>query len=284
MNFVNTLGAFNAAVALRPDIISCSWGSDIPNTLSAADLALEASVVAAVASGITVVLRRRQRARRLPRPASRGDLGGRRLHGRFGGLEASSYASGFQSNIYPGRRVPDICGLVGQRPKAIYIMLPVEPGDQIDTGNNAGDALFPDGDETSANDGWAAFSGTSAAAPQIAGVAALMKQLVPTITPLGVRSSLGSTARDVETGFCSPVSGIHNGLPALPGPDDATGPGLVDAYAAVAWAYVTRGAAASAVTPASMAEPPTNPDLAAAYWQGYTDAATFAHLRSAGYR
>src|SRR5262249_20139260 len=55
MNFVNTIGAFNAAVALRPDIITCSWGSHSPFFLSAADVALGASVAAAVASGITVI-------------------------------------------------------------------------------------------------------------------------------------------------------------------------------------------------------------------------------------
>ena len=28
INFVNSTGAFNAAVGLNPDIITCSWGSD----------------------------------------------------------------------------------------------------------------------------------------------------------------------------------------------------------------------------------------------------------------
>ena len=30
-----------------------------------------------------------------------------------GALRASDYASGFDSEIYPGRRVPDVSGLVG---------------------------------------------------------------------------------------------------------------------------------------------------------------------------
>ena len=56
MSFVNTIGAFNTAVGLRPDIITCSWGSSNPSgPLSAADLALAASISAAVASGITVI-------------------------------------------------------------------------------------------------------------------------------------------------------------------------------------------------------------------------------------
>src|SRR5262249_17923955 len=43
MSFVNSIGAFNAAVGLKPDIITCSWGSSIPfGPLSAADQALAA--------------------------------------------------------------------------------------------------------------------------------------------------------------------------------------------------------------------------------------------------
>ena len=38
------------------------------------------------------------------------------------------------------------------------------------------------------------------------------------------------TARDVTQGNCSPATGAN---PATPGPDDATGHGLVDAYKAV---------------------------------------------------
>lgn len=255
MNFVNTIGAFNAAVALNPDIITCSWGSHTPFGLSAADMVLETSVAAAVAAGITVIF-----------SAGNGHCGFPGQHpdvisagGAFvdedGSVQAANYASGFQSPIYLGRRVPDVCGLVGMRPKAIYIMLPVEPGDQIDTGN--GVAAFPDGDETDADDGWAAFSGTSAAAPQLAGVAALIKQVVPSITPSGVKSALMATARDVDAGSCSPVPDVHGGLPALPGPDDATGAGLVDAFGAVLSAYIASFSGAfSSSTPQ------------AAYWLG----------------
>ncbi|MEV0347562.1 hypothetical protein AB0H88_17495 [Nonomuraea sp. NPDC050680] len=33
-------------------------------------------------------------------------------------MEASDYASSFDSLIYPGRHVPDVCGLVGRQPRA----------------------------------------------------------------------------------------------------------------------------------------------------------------------
>ena len=102
---------------------------------------------------------------------------------RDGSMRASDYASGFMSNVYPGRRVPDVSGLVGMRPKAIYIMLPLSEGAAIDVGNAGG--THPNGDETPNNDGWAAFSGTSASCPQVAGVCALIKQACPRLTPGG---------------------------------------------------------------------------------------------------
>lgn len=229
MSFVNSTGAFNTAVGLKPDIITCSWGSsNREGPLSAPDIALAASISAAVASGITVIF-----------SAGNGQWGFPGQHPDVisaGGvfmdknerLQASDYASGFISNIYPGRRSPDLCGLVGMRPKASYIMLPVEPSDDIDTGL-AGNT-HPDGDETDVKDGWAAFSGTSAAAPQLAGAAALVKQACPTFTPVQVRNVLMQSARDVKTGNAS----VSTDSPAATtGPDIATGNGLVDAYKSV---------------------------------------------------
>jgi hypothetical protein len=234
LSFVNTIGGFNAAVGLNPNIITCSWGSSNRfGPLSAADTALAAAIATAVASGIIVIF-----------SAGNGHWGFPGQHPDVisaGGvfmnvdesLQASNYASGFMSNIYPGRRVPDLCGLVGMLPKAIYIMLPLEPGDSIDaTPWNAGGlqgGTFPNGDETANNDGWGAFSGTSAAAPQLAGAAALIKEACPRLTPADVKNILMTSARDVTMGNCNPATG---GNPATVGPDTATGNGLVDAHKA----------------------------------------------------
>ena len=102
-----------------------------------------------------------------------------------------------------------------------------QPGDEIDTGNGGG--TFPNGDETAKDDGWAAFSGTSAAAPQLAGVCALIKEVGPSLKPGQVRDILMSSVRDVTVGECHPR--FENS--AGPGFDLATGAGLVDADAAV---------------------------------------------------
>ncbi|HYH64551.1 MAG TPA: S8 family serine peptidase, partial [Urbifossiella sp.] len=206
MSPVNAAGAFNTAVGLQPDIITCSWGSHAPFVLSAADMALATAVAAAVAQGIIVIFSAGNGHAGFP--GQHPDVisaGGAFLDGD-GLLQASNYSSGFPSNIYSGRVVPDVCGLVGMQPRAMYIMLPVQPGDQIDVGNGGG--VFPTGDETAADDGWAAFSGTSAAAPQLAGVVALMKQAYPELTPALAKYLLASSAIDVTTGFCNAVPNV----------------------------------------------------------------------------
>jgi subtilisin family serine protease len=234
---VNSVGAFNAAVALSPDVISCSWGTSKRNPpLSAADQALAAAIASAVRQGIVVVFAAGNG--HWGFPGQHPDVisaGGAYMH-PDGTVEASSYASGFRSQLYPGRDVPDVCGLVGHQPQARYIMLPVEPNRKSDVESSGG--THPSGDETSDNDGWAAFSGTSAAAPQLAGVCALMKQASAKLSPPEASEILKQTARDVTSGRCNEVfppdepEGVA-GHPAGPGTDVATGHGLTDAFRAV---------------------------------------------------
>jgi hypothetical protein len=225
---VNTTGAFNAAAALNPHIITCSWGSSQRfGPLSPADQALAAAVAAAWASGIVVVFSAGNGSWGFPGQHPDVISAGGVFMNPDGTMRASDYASGFMSNVYPNRRVPDLSGLVGMLPGAKYIMLPLEPGDNIDTTGSGG--THPARDETASNDGWAAFSGTSAAAPQLAGAAALVKQACPRLSPAEVRDVLMRTARDVTTGTNHP----NFGNAAVVGPDTATGNGLVDAHRAV---------------------------------------------------
>jgi hypothetical protein len=226
INFVNSTGAFNTAVGLSPHIITCSWGQSIQfGPLSAANAAQGAAIAAAVAAGIVVVF-----------SAGNGHWGFPGQHPDVisaGGvhmaqnmsLQASNYSSGFASNVYPGRNCPDVSGLVGMQPGASYIMLPIQSGCAIDTDRAGG--TWPPKDQTTASDGWGAFSGTSAAAPQIAGVCALIKEACGKLTPAQVRDILKATAVDVTAG----TGAIGN--TAGPGFDLATGAGLVDANKAV---------------------------------------------------
>lgn len=226
---VNSIGALREAIALQPDIISCSWGSDErKGEISPYNRVLAATVSEAIRRGIIVVF-----------SAGNGQWGFPGQHpeviaagGAFiylngslkGKIEASSYASSFVSRIYPNRQVPDVCGLVGQLPHGSYIMLPVPPSCEADRRM----ALARDGTEES--DGWAAFSGTSAAAPQLAGICALMKQVNPKLTPAQAKQILEDTARDAVDGSSNPSS---SGASATKGLDLATGYGLADANLAV---------------------------------------------------
>jgi subtilisin family serine protease len=230
---IDPVGDINLAVAStpRPQILSNSWGYDVDYPGSSLTdpylIALEASVANAVAQGIIVCF-----------SAGNGHFGFPASHPEVlavGGvhvnyqpcqpaldLEASSYASSFDSTFYPGRHVPDFCGLVGRSVafEAPLIMLPVQQNSALDLPNSG-----------ASDDGWGIFSGTSAACPQVAGVVALLLGYDPTLTRLDVRQILRDSARDVTTGYSA------MGDAASPGPDAATGAGLVDAREA--WATMT---------------------------------------------
>lgn len=225
---LNATLAFKTAADLNPAIITCSWGWSIPgNTLPNWLKPLEAEVARAVKySGITVVFSAGNG--HYGFPAQMPEViaaGGVYAHRTFAvddfDLEASDYASSFTSKIYPGRTVPDVCGLVGMKPAGIYIALPLQPNCTIDQGLAGG--AYPNGDMTAKNDGWAVISGTSAAAPQVAGVCALLKQAQPSLSPELIKRILVASARDVKKGKSA------MGEKAGKGFDSATGAGLVDA-------------------------------------------------------
>ncbi|MEE9377450.1 MAG: S8 family serine peptidase [Candidatus Lokiarchaeia archaeon] len=227
---INPTLAFKTAVELNPAIITCSWGWSCKDALPNYLKPLESEIIRAVNKlGITVIFAAGNGQYgfpgQMPQVISAGGVYAHRsVRNDDFKLEASNYASSFISNIYPGRTVPDICGLVGMMPRGIYISLPLQPKCYIDQGLSGGG--FPDRDETDPDDGWAVLSGTSAAAPQIAGVCALLKQTQPSLAPELIKKILCASARDVEEGESR--MGDRAGI----GFDSATGPGLIDAYKA----------------------------------------------------
>lgn len=235
----NATLAFKTAADLYPAVLTNSWGyhlpgeTELPNFLKP----LEAAVTEAVTErGVAVCFSAGNGhvafPGMMPDVISVGGVHAREtLSGDDFDLEASDYASSFDSMIYPGRHVPDVCGLVGMQPRAAYIMLPVQPGCEIDTGLAGGS--FPDADETAADDGWAVISGTSASSPQIAGLCALLRQAQPGLSPALIKALLRASARDVTVGNSA------MGQPAGPGHDGATGAGLVDAHRAYVLARST---------------------------------------------
>jgi len=212
-------------------VLTNSWGYDVDSPGAGLTdpylIALEAAVATAVAQGIVVCFSAGNS--EFGFPAGHPDVlavGG--VHVDYDpnsptlDFEASSYASSFDSSFYPGRHVPDFCGLVGREVAgtAPLIMLPVQPNSVLDLPNTG-----------ATDDGWGIFSGTSAACPQVAGVVALLLGYDPSLTFSDIRDILRDSAWDVTTGTSA------MGDPAGPGPDAATGAGLVDAREA--WATLT---------------------------------------------
>ena len=207
VKYNNALLAIKEAVvhSSAPRIVSLSWGfpvaasrkqlPTIPNNL----VTYATEILALILDGITFV-------------AAAGNLGNRNFPAMMpeviavGGvtldeddtLLAHDGSSSFTTKIYPGRSVPDVCGI-------------------------AGEAVLPR--PTSAGGfEWVARAGyTSLATAQVAGVAALLLQKKPAMTPQDIRSRLMGTTRDVEYGTSATkqTAGV--------GDDPATGAGLVNA-------------------------------------------------------
>lgn len=234
------LEGFQTAMEHKPHIVTVSMGYDLrdargqlkllPNSLAA----LEAEVQAAVAAGVVVIFSAGNGHFSFPGMMPDVISAGGVYVDRAGKMRASDYASAFRSRIYPGRNVPDFCGLVGLLPGACYIMLPIPLGCEIDREVATPKDGSP-GDGTRPDDGWGVFSGTSAAAPQLAGVCALLLEKDPGLSPSDVKAVLRRTARDVTVGHANPASSddMRTPMQASAGDDGATGAGLVDALAAV---------------------------------------------------
>jgi len=211
----------------QADVISCSWGWDREELFAA----LQASILEIAAEGVIFLFAAGNG--QYAWPGSMPEVlsvGGVHADDQDQ-LEASNYASGYPSARYPGRMVPDVCGLCGLLPKGIYIPMPTQPNSQLD--QSQGGPTFPDGDETQKNDGWCGASGTSSATPQIAGVVAMLLERAKAngrvLSTADVQAILRQTAVPVTSGrnaFGFPATATT--------PNAAVGYGLVNAAAALA--------------------------------------------------
>lgn len=219
------MGAFVRAKARRPQVLTNSWGGQVGfpenGPLPEIDRVWALEIRDAVDEGIVVVFAAGNGhfsiEPQVPGVLSVGGV----FSNPQGELRASDYTSGYASPWFDGIVVPTVSGLVGLAPLAQYLMLPIPPGCTIDVEESEAD------DGTSRDDGWALFSGSSAAAPQIAGAAALLLEAGPRLTPDQVTEALAATATDVSTGKNA------FDIPARRGPDEATGAGLVNVSAAL---------------------------------------------------
>ncbi len=239
-NGATILEGLQAAMQNNPQVISVSLGYDmcptntlgqrtsnmhlssLPNSLRA----LETEIRAITGTGTVVVFSAGNGHVAFPGMMPEVVSAGGVYVDQVGAMRASDYASAFSSKIYPGRDVPDASGLVGLANNgANYIMLPVQPNCETDRQN-------PDG--TGNSDGWAVISGTSAAAPQMAGAIALLLQKNAGLLATDIKDVFDRSSRDVVNGRANAASNENNGgMRAAPGKDPATGSGLINVQAAL---------------------------------------------------
>ena len=234
---VGAIAGFLKAKEVHPGIITCSWGGDEdyppvgpPNE---DDMTIATEILDAIEQGILVIFSAGN-GQFSVEPQVPGVLAaGGVFMDNNGNLRASDYASGYQSTWFDKHVVPTACGLVGMQPRAQYLMLPIPPGCEIDRDEATPNDADPTTDGTPGDDGWALFSGTSAAAPQLAGAAAVLLGAKPGLKPPQVVEAFSKTAVDVVVGHSFPQ---RFNSAAGPGPDLATGAGLVNVGEALKYA------------------------------------------------
>lgn len=220
-------GAIERAADDGARVISCSWGWPDEQTFSILQLSIRSVIEE---DGVAVLFASGNGDRFWP--ASHPlviAVGGVYADPADRALQASNFASGFRSDVYPDRNVPDVSGLCGLAPRGIYLPLPVPPASLKDVSHHG--FSFPDKDETGIDDGWIYDSGTSSATAQVAGVAALLVQSATNdgrdLTPAQIKQCLQAS--------CTAVTNGRNafGVPAAGQPNVAVGWGLVNAQAAL---------------------------------------------------
>ncbi|GGQ69970.1 S8 family serine peptidase [Couchioplanes azureus] len=211
------LAAFQRAVQLAPDVISCSWGTmrEEPHLHLEVANALRRGITVLFAAGNGSTDRRTAMFQSVATPGAI-TVGGVHVDPQ-GDLQAADLASSYRSAVFAGRAVPDVSGPCGMLPNGNYILFPTQPGCLFDRRNSRYDGTAPD-------DGWLVSSGTSGATAYAAGVVAL-----------GIQQGLGDGAAvdpALLAAHCLPVTRGRSNTGDECGdasPNPAVGPGLLTA-------------------------------------------------------
>lgn len=214
---------FRRALETDADIINCSWALQLTDTVFDTHRMLDLLIREAVERGVIVVCAAGNGFNGFPAQHPEVISVGAAFKAESGAVSLASYSSAFESAVYSGRTVPDLCGVAGSSLEAPFLHLPVPAGSEYDSRYSEFQNII--GDDVPLNDqiksdGWAAFSGTSAAAPQVAGICALLLQAEPSLKPHEVKSILMRSADPVIDSVAGSTdngagAGLANALSAL---------------------------------------------------------------------
>ena len=214
--------ALEKALALDPKVINCAWGFNIDHKgakgLPSEFQKMHKILKRAIKRGISIVAAGGNGQQPFPGNMPEVIAAGGVYWGPDGNFEPSDVSSKFDSHIFPGRTVPDLCGLVGNRPHGRLLLVPVPPRATLAKKASFSTIAAGNAQPTRAP-GWAMFSGTSAATAMITGAIALMLQQRPELTPAEIKRMLVEAARVLPSSGCR-VLDIEGVLARL----TATGP------------------------------------------------------------
>jgi serine protease AprX len=197
--------ALEKALALEPRVINCAWGFNIDHkgakALPSEFQKMYRILRRAIRRGVTIVAAGGNGQQPFPGNMPEVIAAGGVYWGPDGHFEPSDVSSKFKSHIFPGREVPDVCGLVGNRPHGRLLLVPVPP--RATLARRASFSTIAAGESTRTRaPGWAMFSGTSAATAMVTGTIALMLQARPELTPAQIKEMIMSAAQVLPSSGC----------------------------------------------------------------------------------
>jgi hypothetical protein len=197
--------ALEKALALNPRVINCAWGFNIDHKgakqLPSEFQKMHKIIRRAIKRGVSVVAAGGNGQQPFPGNMPEVIAAGGVYFGPDGHFEPSDVSSKFTSHIFPGREVPDLCGLVGNRPYGRLLLVPVPPKATLAKKPSFSTIAAGDAVRTRAP-GWAMFSGTSAATAMITGAIALLLQVRPDLTPAELKRILVDSAHTLNSSGC----------------------------------------------------------------------------------
>ncbi len=200
--------ALEKAIALRPDILSCAWGFNIdhheaglsPRPVPAQYHKMQRLIREAHDQGIVIVAAGGNGQHAFPGSMPEVIAAGGIYYAPDGKFHQSEISSRFESSFFPGRMVPDVCGIVGDLPHGRLLLVPVPPKAKL--ARRPGFATIAAGAASDVGSGWAMFSGTSAATAMISGACALLLQYSPKLSPTRIKAILKDGARLLPESGC----------------------------------------------------------------------------------